>query len=247
MDKRTDRLEGKTAVITGGTRGIGYAITDALLRQQSNVFLCGTRQEGVDQAIRGLKSRHRLDRVAGRVCNVRNYDQVRTLMLEAERTYGGIDILVNNAGIGIFGTVEKMAPEDWRAIVETNLSGLFYCCHEAIPLMKKRGGGYIINIGSLAGRNFFPGGSAYSATKAGLIGFSEALMQEVRYDHIRVSYVMPGSVETGFGGSEVPRGGARTWKLSAEDVAAVVLNLIHSDPGSLSSRVEIRPSEPKRQ
>jgi len=247
MDNRTDRLEGKTAVITGGTRGIGYAITDALLRQKSNVFLCGTRQEGVDQAIRGLKSRHRGDRVAGRVCNVRNYDQVRTLMLEAERTYGGIDILVNNAGIGIFGTVEKMAPEDWRATVETNLSGLFYCCHEAIPLMKKRGGGYIINIGSLAGRNFFPGGSAYSATKAGLIGFSEALMQEIRYDHIRVSYVMPGSVETGFGNSEASQGGPTTWKLSAEDVAAVVVNLIQSDPRSLSSRVEIRPSEPKKQ
>jgi NAD(P)-dependent dehydrogenase (short-subunit alcohol dehydrogenase family) len=247
MEKGTDRLEGKTAVITGGTRGIGYAITDALLRQGSNVFLCGTRQEGVDQAIRGLKSRHRSDRVAGRVCNVRNYDQVRALMLEAERTYGGIDILVNNAGIGIFGTVEKMAPEDWRATVETNLSGLFYCCHEAIPLMKKRGGGYIINIGSLAGRNFFPGGTAYSATKAGLIGFSEALMQEIRYDHIRVSYVMPGSVETGFGNSEVSQGGAKTWKLSAEDVAAVVVNLIHSDPRSLSSRVEIRPSEPKKQ
>jgi 3-oxoacyl-[acyl-carrier protein] reductase len=242
----TNRLDGKSAVVTGGTRGIGYAICDALLYQGSTVLLCGTGQSGVDRAVQRLKSGHG-NRVAGMVCNVRKYDQVQALMMEAERIHGGLDILVNNAGIGRFSSVEKMELEDWNATVETNLSGVFYCCHEAITLMKKRGGGYIINIGSLAGRNYFPGSSAYSASKAGLIGFSEALMQEIRYDHIRVSYIMPGSVETDFAGS---RGRARTsttWKLLAEDVAAVVVNLLNSDPRSLSSRVEIRPSEPKRQ
>jgi 3-oxoacyl-[acyl-carrier protein] reductase len=240
-----NNIKGKSAVVTGGTRGIGYAIADALLQHGGNVFVCGTGQAGVDQAVRRLKSRHG-DRVAGRICNVRNYSQVRELMLEVDNRYGGLEILVNNAGIGVFSSVEKMAPEDWLATVETNLSGIFYCCHEAIPLMKKRGG-YIINIGSLAGRNFFPGGAAYGATKAGLIGFSEALMQEVRYDHIRVSYIMPGSVETEFGNSAVTQDPARTWKLLPEDVAAVVIDLLASDPRSLSSRVEIRPSEPKKQ
>jgi NAD(P)-dependent dehydrogenase (short-subunit alcohol dehydrogenase family) len=246
MNMQPGRLEGRSAVVTGGTRGIGYAIAAALLQQGSNVFLCGTGRAGVDHAVDRLQSKHG-GRVAGMACDIRDYDRVRALMAEVERVYGGLDLLVNNAGIGRFSSVEKMAPEDWRAVIETNLSGMFYCCHEAIPLMKKRGAGYIINIGSLAGRNFFPGGAAYSSTKAGLIGFSEALMQEVRYDHIRVSYIMPGSVETGFGSSPAAQAPARTWKLLAEDVAEVVLNLIRSDPRSLSSRVEMRPSEPKRQ
>src|SRR4030095_13312568 len=121
-------------------------------------------------------------------------------------------------------------------------SGVFYCCHEAIPLMRSRGGGYIINIGSLAGKNAFPGGAAYNASKFGLIGFSEALMQEVRYDHIRVSYVMPGSVNTDFGRSR-EQGPSDTWKLWPEDVATVVVSLLEMEPRALPSRVELRPSE----
>jgi 3-oxoacyl-[acyl-carrier protein] reductase len=239
-------IEGKSALVTGGTRGIGNAIAKALLSRGCKVLLCGTGQAGVDRAVQQLRIRHG-NSVEGRVCNVRSYDQVQALVREAERLYGGLDILVNNAGIGRFCSVEQMDPEDWRATMETNLSGVFYCCREAIPLMKKCGGGYIFNIGSLAGRNFFPGGSAYSATKAGLIGFSEALMQEVRYDHIRVSYVMPGSVETDFANSPGRKNPPATWKLAAEDVADVIINLLNSDPRSLSSRVEIRPSEPKKQ
>jgi len=237
--------EMKSAVVTGGTRGIGYAIAEALLKQELKVFICGTAQAGVDRAVQQLKNAHG-DRIAGAVCNVRNYEQVRAMMAQAAQRNGGPDILVNNAGIGIFSSVEKMALEDWRATIETNLSGLFYCCHEAIPLMRKSGGGYIINIGSLAGRNFFPGGSAYSASKAGLIAFSEALMQEVRYDHIRVSYIMPGSVETEFGSSTPAADPSKTWKLLPEDVAEAAIDLLRSNPRSLSSRVEIRPSEPKR-
>ena len=242
----TNKIEGKSSLVTGGTRGIGFAIADGILQQGGKVLLCGTGPAGVDRAVQDLKSRHG-GHVAGMVCNVRSYNQVQALMHESERLFGGLDILVNNAGIGRFCSVERMDPEDWRATIETNLSGTFYCCREAIPLMKKRRGGYIINIGSLAGRNFFPGGSAYSATKAGLIGFSEALMQEVRYDHIRVSYVMPGSVETDFANSPGRKGSPTTWKLAGKDVAEVVINLLNSDLRSLSSRVEIRPSEPKKQ
>src|SRR5205814_7091512 len=129
--------------------------------------------------------------------------------------------------------------------IDTNLSGVFYCCHEALPLMKQAGGGYIINIGSLAGKYAHAGSAAYSASKFGLIGFSEALMQEVRFDHIRVSYVMPGSVNTGFGdsGEQQP---SETWKLWPEDVANVIVQLLEMDPRALPSRVEIRPSEPKK-
>jgi NAD(P)-dependent dehydrogenase (short-subunit alcohol dehydrogenase family) len=185
----------RVALVTGGTRGIGRAIAEALLSRAFTVVVCGRNQTGIDQAVAAMKTAHG-DRISGTVCDVGRYDQVQSMMQDVAQRFGGLDLLVNNAGIGNFSSVENMTPEIWRSTIDTNLTGLFYCCHEAIPLMKKRGGGYIINIGSLAGRNFFPGGSAYGASKAGLIAFSESLMQEVRYEHIRVSYIMPGSVET---------------------------------------------------
>jgi 3-oxoacyl-[acyl-carrier protein] reductase len=238
------RIQGKTAVVTGGTRGIGLAIVRALAERGADVFLCARSADDVSRTLTPVRAT-RGRRVTGTTCDVRDYAQVRAMMAEAERSLGGIDILVNNAGIGVFGNVEKMPVEEWRATIETNLSGLFYCCREVIPAMKRRGGGYIINIGSLAGKNAFPGGAAYNASKFGLIGFSEALMQEVRYDHIRVSYVMPGSVNTAFGdgGEQQP---SETWKLCPEDVANVVVQLLEMDPRALPSRVELRPSEPKK-
>ncbi len=237
------RIEGKSALVTGGSRGIGLAITQALLDRGARVLTCATTQTGIDQAVNSL-SRKYGERIAGTVCDVRDYERVRFMVREAERRFGGLDILVNNAGIGTFGNVEKMSPADWRATIETNLSGVFYCCREAIPLLKRRGG-YIINIGSLAGKNAFAGGAAYNSSKFGLVGFTEALMQEVRYDHIRVSCVMPGSVNTDFGQS-AHQEPAMTWKLLPEDVANVVVDLLEMDPRALPSRVELRPSEPQK-
>jgi 3-oxoacyl-[acyl-carrier protein] reductase len=238
------RIAGKSALVTGGTRGIGLAIAHALASRGANLFLCARKKDDVDRTVAALRSKG-TERVAGTACDVRDFDRVRAMIREADTSLGGLDILVNNAGIGSFSYVEKMPVDEWRATLETNLSGVFYCCHEAIPLMKRRGGGYIINIGSLAGKNAFPGGAAYNASKFGLIGFSEALMQEVRYDHIRVSYVMPGSVNTEFGqGKERKR--SNTWKLWPEDVAEVVVDLLEMDPRALPSRVELRPSEPKK-
>ncbi len=236
-------IDGKRVLVTGGTRGIGRAIAEALLEKGASVYICGTSDKRVALAVEQLaKDRER--GVFGSVCNVREHSQVQALMKDAGKRLGGLDILVNNAGIGAFHNVEEMHPEVWRALVETNLSGVFYCCREAIPLMKRGGGGYIVNIGSLAGKNAFPGGAGYNATKFGLIGFSEALMQEVRYDHIRVSYVMPGSVNTEFGQGRAEA--ASSWKLNAGDVAQAVTNLLEMDPRALASRVELRPSEPKK-
>ena len=137
-----------------------------------------------------------------------------------------------------------MSPEDFRAVLETNLFGVYSCCHEAIPLLKQRGGGYIINISSLAGTNAHPEMAAYNASKFGLNGFSEALMQEVRHDGIKVSYIMPGSVNTEFGGDSPSA--AKSWQLQPKDVAQVVIDLLHHDERSLPSRVEIRPSKPPK-
>lgn len=140
----------------------------------------------------------------------------------------------------MFRSVADLSIEDWRSTVETNLSGVFYCCHEALPRMRKRGGGYVINISSLAGKNPFAGGAAYNASKFGLNGFSEAMMLDHRHDNIRVSYVMPGSVATEFGS-----GVGGDWKIQPEDIAQIVMDLLRMPERSLVSRVEVRPSRPK--
>jgi NAD(P)-dependent dehydrogenase (short-subunit alcohol dehydrogenase family) len=236
-------LQGKTAIVTGGSKGIGRGIAEALVRADVNVCLSARHEAEMARAVADL-NRLGGGNAAGFVCDVRNYDEVRSLLENANNTFGGIDILVNNAGIGIFSSVEDMSVEDFRATLETNLFGVFYCCHEAIPLMKKRGGGYIINISSLAGTNAHPRMAAYNASKFGLNGFSEALMQEVRHDGIKVSYIMPGSVNTAFGGDE--SSDAKSWQLQPADIARVVLDLLHHDDRSLPSRVEIRPSKPPK-
>ena len=231
-------LNGKVAVVTGGNRGIGRGIVDALAHEGATVALTARGAEAAERAAREVGGK-----TIGRACDVRDYDAVRSLFADVERTAGGVDVLVNNAGIGIFAPVADLSPADWRAVIETNLNGVFYCSHEAIPRMRKRGGGYIINISSLAGINAFPNGGAYNASKFGLNGFSEVLMQEVRYDGIRVSYLMPGSVATEFGrGSSAKEG----WALKPDDVAAMVIHLLRSPIHALYSRVEMRPSRPPK-
>jgi 3-oxoacyl-[acyl-carrier protein] reductase len=236
-------LEGKTAIVTGATKGIGRGIAEALARAGANVSISARKEAEIESAVAELSELGPAG-VAGVVCDVRDFDEVKALIAHTVMEFGGIDILINNAGIGIFESVEKMSPEDFRAVLETNLFGVFYCCHEAIPVMKKRGGGYIINISSLAGTNAHPQMAAYNASKFGLNGFSEALMQEIRHDGIKVSYIMPGSVNTEFGGDETSE--AKNWQLQPEDIARVVLDLLHHSERSLASRVEIRPSKPPK-
>jgi NAD(P)-dependent dehydrogenase (short-subunit alcohol dehydrogenase family) len=237
-------LAGKVAFVTGGTRGIGRAVTESLLRGGARVFLCGREAEGVKRALESLRQTGLLY-VDGAGCDVRDEKAVNAAFAACVRAFGGVDVLINNAGVGLFGrTVEETAPDDFRAVIETNLCGVFYCCRAAIPLMKGRGGGYIVNVSSLAGANAHPRMAAYNASKFALNGFSEALMQEVRHDNIRVSYVMPGSVNTEFGG-DTP-GDEKAWQLQPADVAQVVMDLLRHDARSLPSRVEIRPSRPPR-
>jgi NAD(P)-dependent dehydrogenase (short-subunit alcohol dehydrogenase family) len=235
-------LEGKAAVVTGSTKGIGRAVAEALVREGMNVCVSARGEEEVERAVAELND---IDggRAVGAACDVRDYEQVRALFDHAATEFGGVDVLVNNAGVGHFGRVEEMPPETFRAVLETNLFGVFYCCREAIPLMKQRGG-YIFNISSLAGANPHPEMSAYNASKFALNGFSEAMMQEVRQDRIKVSYVMPGSVNTYFGGEKPDE--SKAWQLQPEDVARVVLDLLRHDERSLPSRVELRPSRPPK-
>jgi len=162
----------------------------------------------------------------------------------AVQVAGDVTLVINNAGIGIFSPVESMSPEDFRAVLETNVFGVFYCCHEAIPMMRQRGGGYIINISSLAGQNAHAKMAAYNASKFGLNGFSEALMQEVRHDGIKVSYICPGSVNTDFGGDTASP--EKAWQLQPADIAETIIDLLSFDRRALPSKIEIRPSAPPK-
>ncbi len=235
-------VNGKTAVVTGGTRGIGFAIADALVIAGANVVICGRSDEDVLAATKNLSAS---GAVKGAVCDVRDEEQVRSMISAAAGEFGGLDILVNNAGVGFMDkTVEEMSGDEFRKTLETNLFGVYYACHYAIPLIKERGGGYIFNISSLAGQNAHPRMAAYNASKFGLNGFSEALMQEVRHDNIKVSYICPGSVNTQFGG-DTPSDD-KAWQLQPEDIAQVVIDLLNMEARALPSKVEIRPSRPPK-
>jgi 3-oxoacyl-[acyl-carrier protein] reductase len=236
-------LTGKVALVTGGSRGIGLAIARALVGEGAHVAVTARSDAHLSEA------RPQIERAGpGSVetlrADVRRYPEVERAIAATVARFGGLDIVVNNAGVGIFVEVADMSPEQWSEVIDTNLTGVFNVCHAAIPHLRHRGGGSIINISSLAGKNAFTTAAAYCASKSGLNAFSEALMQEVRYDSIRVSYVMPGSVATGFSNGDASKGG--DWKAAPEDVADVVLDLLQQHPRSLVSRVEIRPSKPRK-
>ena len=239
----TDQVRGKCAVVTGASKGIGYAIAEALAGAGANVVISARNEAEVQEAARRLNEVSEGE-VVGVASDVRRFEDVQRMIGTAVERFGGVDVLVNNAGVGGFGPVDRMEPEKWHQIIDTNLSGVFYCCREAIPVMRERGGGWIINIASLAGKNPLAGGAAYNASKFGLVGFSEALMLDVRQDDIRVNYIMPGSVATHF--NDHTPGEEDAWKIQPEDIAQIVMDLLAFPGRTLPSRVEVRPSKPPK-
>jgi len=233
-------LEGKNAIVTGGTRGIGFAIARALSVSGASVAISGRSPQTVENAVRMLTNVSK-SKVVGKVADVRISTEVVRFFEFVDAELGGLDVLVNNAGVGIFKSTADLSIADWQTTLETNLSGAFYCCHEALPRFRQRGAGDVINIGSLAGKNAFAGGAAYNASKFGLIGFSEAMMLDHRQENVRVSCVMPGSVDTEFGGGASQ---PVAWKIAADDIAELVLMLLRTPGRTLVSRLEVRPSKP---
>jgi len=231
-------LEGKYALVTGGTRGIGKAIAVALLEHGASVAICGRSDASVSAAVEELQPK---GNVIGHRADVGAPENVAALFRFMEERFPRLDVLVNNAGIGIMKSAADLTIEDWQATIDLNLSGVFYCCHEALRGFREQKHGYIINISSLAGKNPFAGGAAYNASKFGLNGFSEAVMLDHRNDGVRVSTIMPGSVATGFG-----KGGGEDWKIAPEDIAEIVLSLLRMPERTTVSAVEVRPSRPKK-
>ena len=247
-------LNGKIAVVTGGSRGIGQAVASALAASGASVLACGRSKEALSRMTSTIAASlpSGTGCVESYVADVRDPAQMECLFAEAGERFGGLDIVVNNAGVGRFEQLVTQSMDDWREVIETNLLGVYFSCRAAVPALRRRGGGWIINISSLAGRHPFAGGSAYCASKAGLDALTEVLMQEVRHDDIRVSCVAPGSVSTRFAVQAENAENAENidprsaWKLDAADVAQLVIDLLGHDPRSLPSRVEIRPSRPRK-
>lgn len=232
-------LGGKAALVTGGTRGIGLAIARRLARAGARVAVGGRTAESANAAA-GRLGRGTVP-LAGDLSTAAACVRV---VGEAVEAMAGLDILINNAGVGVFKPIGELTPEEWRAQIDLNLGGVFHTSKAALPHLAASGDGHVVNIGSLAGRNAFVGGTAYNASKFGLVGLTEAMMMDVRYDNVRVSMVMPGSVATEFGGRAPGAGWA--WRLSAEDCADAVLHIIGYPKRAHASRIELRPSQPAR-
>jgi 3-oxoacyl-[acyl-carrier protein] reductase len=238
-----ETLTGKIAIVTGGTRGIGRAIAERLLNEGVTVAICGRSQPAVDRAVQEMQT---LGTVYGKAADVTQPEQVGSFFDTVERQFGGLDILVNNAGQGVFRKVGDMTLEEWRRNIDLNLNGMFYCAHAALAQFARRGGGFIVNISSLAAKNAFSGGAGYNASKFGLNGFTEALMLDHRYDNVRVCSVMPGSVATEFSADAAKSALDSGWKVQPEDVAEVVALVLRMPSRTMVSQVEMRPSKPKK-
>ena len=238
-----ESLTGKIAVVTGGTRGIGRAIGERLLREGSRVAICGRTQASVGRAVAEM---NQIGDICGFAADVTKPSEVERFFAEVDSQFGGLDILVNNAGEGVFRKVSDMTIEEWHRNIDLNLSGAFYCAHAALPRFARRGGGFIVNVFSLAAKNAFSGGAGYNASKFGLNGFSEALMLDHRYDNVRVCAVMPGSVDTDFGGDAARRTPDTGWKVAPQDVAEVVAMVLRMPARTMVSQVEMRPSKPRK-
>lgn len=237
-------LSGKRALATGASKGIGFEIARALALAGADVVLCAREEEKLTRAVSRIKEQNPGGKVAGRAADVSNRREVASLFEFIDHELGGLDILINNAGIGIFHAAAELSLDEWDRVIGTNLSGAFYCSHEALQRFHSVRGGWIVNISSLAGKNPFAGGAAYNASKFGLNALSEATMLDHRYDNVRVSYILPGSVDTEFSGQETKE--RSDWKIAPEDIAEIVMQILRMPNRTLISRVEVRPSRPQK-
>ncbi len=232
----------KTAFITGGTKGIGFGIAESLLNEGWKVGITGRSQQSVDEGLGNFAKKHK-ESVTGYVCDVRDLAQQESAVQQLVKKYGSLDLLVANAGLGHFAEIGEMTPEQWSETIDTNLTGVFNTIKSGLePLEESKG--LFITIASLAGTNFFPKGAAYCASKFGLVGFTQAVMLDLRQRDVRCSTIMPGSVATHFNGNVPDKKDA--WKIQPEDIGAMVLHLTQLDSRTLPSKIEVRPSFPHK-
>ena len=235
-----EALKGKTALITGGTRGIGFGIAEALVIAGMNVGVTSRHLSAAQEAA------DRLDRAGqgeaiGLEADVRDLAAQERSVEQILHKWGRLDLLVANAGVGHFDPIEDLSPEQWQTTIDINLTGVFNSVKAVIPALKESKG-LLVTIASLAGTNFFPGGSAYNASKFGLVGFTQAIMLDLRQYGVRVTTIMPGSVTSHF--NDHTPNPADAWKIQPEDLGQMVVDLMRMHPRTLPSKIEVRPSMP---
>ncbi|MCL4454466.1 MAG: SDR family oxidoreductase [Deinococcus sp.] len=235
-------IKGKVALVTGASKGIGKAIAEALAGEGVKVGLFARGKEELRQLETSLNKPGSERMALALTGDVTQYNDLAAAVGKLEAEFGGLDFLINNAGIGLFKPVHQFDLGEWRTVIETNLTGPFYATKAVVPALERRGGGHIVNIGSLASKNAFTGGAAYNASKFGLLGLSEASMLDLRYLNIRVSSVLPGSVDTEFAANTQ----GADWKIQAKDVAEAVVYQLKSDPRIVPGQLEIRPAKPPK-
>ncbi len=235
-----NQLKDKVALITGGTKGIGYGVAEAMMKMEMKVIITGRTEDAAKAAANQLNQLG-TGKALGLVADVRDFDAQQSVVANAVETFGKLDIVIANAGIGHFGSIEDLSPQQWKETIDVNLTGVFYSVKASIDALKASEG-YLITIASLAGCNFFAKGAAYNASKFGLVGFTQAVMLDLRQMGIKVSTIMPGSVATHFN-NHVPND-ADAWKIQPEDIGQMVIDLLKMHPRTLPSKVEVRPSKP---
>ena len=235
-------LKDKVALITGGSKGIGYGVALSLMKEGINVAITSRDEARAKEAAAELQKKANTSAKAiGVMADVRTYESQQNAVKEVLSEFGQLDIVIANAGLGHFASIEDLTPEQWQETIDTNLSGVFYSIKSSVAALKKSKG-YFISISSLAGTNFFAGGSAYNASKFGVTGFTQSVMLDLREHNIKVSTIMPGSVSTHFNGSEPDNSDA--WKIQSEDIGELVVGLLKMNERTLPSKIEVRPTMP---
>ena len=234
-------LNNKVALITGGSKGIGYGIAYALMQQGVNVAITSRSVASAEKAAEQLNAEVSSAKAIGLEADVRELESQQQAVKTTVDTFGQLDIVIANAGLGHFGSIEDLTTTQWNEVIDTNLTGVFNSIKASVDALKETKG-YYITISSLAGTNFFAGGSAYNASKFGVTGFTQAVMLDLRKYGIKVSTIMPGSVSTYFNGNEPSDEGA--WKIQIEDIGELVVDLLKMHPRTLPSKIEVRPTTP---
>ncbi|HLT06130.1 MAG TPA: SDR family oxidoreductase [Cyclobacteriaceae bacterium] len=235
-------MKNRVAIVTGGNTGIGYGIAVALIREGINVAITSRSQQRADEAAERLRKEGSAE-VLPIAADVRQLVDQQNVVKATLDKWGQVDLFVANAGVGHFAPIDELSVEQWQETIDTNLTGPFYSIKASLDALKASKG-FFITISSLAGTNFFAGGSAYNASKFGLTGFTQAAMLDLRQHDIRVSTIMPGSVATGFNNHEVSDKDA--WKIQIEDIGKLVVDLFHMNPRTLPSKIEVRPTRPPK-
>lgn len=235
-----ENLTGKVAIVTGGSKGIGYGIADALVKEGMNVAITARHEKEVKEAAKRLTETGP-GRAIGITSDVRKLEDEQNVVSEVLNQWGQIDLLMANAGVGKFAGIDEMTAEQWKQVIDTNLTGVFHSLKAAVEPLKASKG-YFMTLASLAGTNFFEGGAAYNASKFGLVGFTQAAMLDLRKYGVKTTTIMPGSVSSYFNQNNPDS--EDDWKIQPEDIGDMVVYLLKTPHRTLPSKIEVRPSMP---